>query len=457
MQQTAPIPSPIHSRRWLKTLLSLVWLSMLVGYILAGVTLTPFHGDESTQIFMSRDFQVLFLDQNLESIGYEETPPSPTEQELRLLNGTVNKFLIGLMWHLNGDTVDDLNDQWDWGADWNYNQQNGHAPGAALLQLARWPSAVLLAAGVIFIFLIGQQIGGHWAAYLASLYYALNPALLLNGRRAMMEGSLIAFSVLTMLAGIWLLQQPSLRRTILLGIAAGLALASKHTALFTVGAVYSGALMYLIYQSLRATEEEERDADFVILPYLVLAAAVTIGVFLLLNPTWWSNPLAVGTRVFELRQNLLTLQTDIFPSYTNQEQQVAGFLRQSLLVLPQYYEVAGWEQWIGDQISQYEASPWRGLSVGGSLVGAIALCGMMAVGGWSLLRDRTQSDAARWLVGLWFVVTVLTTWRLTPLEWQRYYLPLYPVVGLLAATGVSTCIRWLQRTAQARRMRDTGI
>jgi 4-amino-4-deoxy-L-arabinose transferase-like glycosyltransferase len=369
----------------------------------------------------------------------------------------VNKFLIGLMWHLNGYTADDLNEQWDWGADWNYNQQNGHAPSEALLRLARWPSAVLLAVGVIFVFLIGQQIGGHWGAYLASVYYALNPALLLNGRRAMMEGSFIAFSLLTVLAGIWLLQQPSLRRTILLGIAAGLALASKHTALFTVGAVYLGVLIYLIYQSLRATQDEDKDADFVILPYLVLAAATTIGVFLLLNPTWWSNPLAVGTRVFELRQNLLTLQADIFPSYTNQEDQLAGFLRQSLLVLPQYYEVAGWDIWIGDQIAQLEASPWRGVSVGGSLVGAGLLCGMMAVGGWALLRERTRSDGARWLVGLWFVITVLTSWRLTPLEWQRYYLPLYPVMGLLAAAGVSYGLHWLQRTAQARRMRDTGI
>ena len=87
---------------------------------------------------------------------------------------------------------------------------------------------------MIVIFALGQMLGGRPVAYLASLYYALNPALLIEGRRAMMEGSLTFFSLLTVLAGIWLLQKRRWWTAILLGIAAGLALASKHTAVFTV-------------------------------------------------------------------------------------------------------------------------------------------------------------------------------------------------------------------------------
>ncbi len=107
-----------------------------------------------------------------------------------------------MAWHLDGFTVDQINEQWDWGADWNYNQSNNHAPSFSLLLISRLPSALLLAAGIVIIFALGRALGGRPAAYLAAAYYALNPPLLLDGRRAMMEGSLIAFSLLTVLAGV---------------------------------------------------------------------------------------------------------------------------------------------------------------------------------------------------------------------------------------------------------------
>ena len=170
---------------------------------------------------------------------------------LRLLNGTVNKYLIGLAWHLGGYSVSDLNEQWDWGADWNYNQSSNHAPSAVLLYVSRLPSALLLAAGAVILFALGRSLGGRSVAYLASLYYALNPALLINGRRAMMEGSLIAFSLLAVLAGVWLLQRRALWMAILLGIAAGLALASKHTAAFTLVAVFGACGVYALVEWIR--------------------------------------------------------------------------------------------------------------------------------------------------------------------------------------------------------------
>src|SRR5690606_28851836 len=122
---------------------------------------------------------------------------------LRLLNGTVNKYLIGLAWHLGGFELSDVNEQWDWAGSFEYNMTYNHAPSDELLVVARMPSSLLMASGVVLMFLIGRIVGGRPAAYAASLYFALHPALLINGRRAMMEGSLIAFSLLTGLAGLW--------------------------------------------------------------------------------------------------------------------------------------------------------------------------------------------------------------------------------------------------------------
>ena len=435
---------------------ALLWLALLAAYVLGGVPFVPFHGDECTGIFTSKDYAYIFLDRDWSRVTYEADPADPekaTEQDLRLLNGTLTRYLMGLTWQVAGFSVNDINAQWDWGADWNYNQSTGHAPTEALLHTLRLTSTLLLIVGLIAVFAIGWQLGGGWIAYLASLYYALNPALLLNGRRAMMEGAFIAFSLLTVLAGIGFLKRPSLWRALLLGVAAGLALASKHTAVFTVAAVYATCMLYLIVQAIRSREDAVSDAEFVLLPYAVLAAAVTGGVFILLNPAWWSDALTRILEVLERRQDLLGGQTAFFGGYASLTDQIAGFLRQVFLAQPQFFEVQAWQVWLGDQIQAYEASPWRGFAVGGSVVGAILLCAMMALGLSLLLRGPVERSAARWVVGFWALGMLLTTALLTPVEWGRYYLPAYPSVGLVASVGVI----WLVQQVWNRRPRRYPI
>lgn len=435
---------------------ALLWLALLAAYVLGGVPLVPFHGDESTVIFTSKDYAYIFLDRDWSRVAYEANPADPekaTEQDLRLLNGTLTRYVMGLTWQVAGFTVNDINAQWDWGADWNYNQSTGHAPTEALLHTLRLTSAVLLIVGLIALFAIGWQLGGAWIAILASLYYALNPALLLNGRRAMMEGAFIAFSLLTVLAGIGFLKRPSLWRALLLGVAAGLALASKHTAVFTVAVVYATCMLYLIVQAIRSREDDASDAEFVLLPYGVLAAAVTGGVFVLLNPAWWSDPLARILEVLERRQDLLGGQTAFFGGYASLTDQITGFLRQVFMAQPQFFEVQAWQVWLGDQIQAYESSPWRGFAVGGSVVGAILLYAMMALGLGMLLRGPVERSAARWVVGFWALTMLLTTALLTPVEWGRYYLPAYPAVGLVASVGVI----WLVQQVWNRRPRRYPI
>ncbi len=413
------------------------WLAVLIGYILAGVALTPFHGDESTQIYMSRDYAYQFIQHDLSQITYSADPASPTEQHLRLLNGTLNKYAIGLAWHLAGYTLDDINDQWDWGADWDYNQANGHAPAPGLLIVARWTSGLFLAAGVVALFILGRKLSGLPAAYLASLYYALNPALLLNGRRAMMEGSFMLFSLLTVLAGVGFIQKPDWKRALLLGGVSGLALASKHTALFTVTTVWAGCGLYALLPLFSKSVSGFSSRLF----SLLLAGLVTIGIFLGMNPAWWDNPVGRVGDVLALREDLLQIQVDVFGGYTDLGEHIAGFWRQAVIALPQYYEVAGWDDYIGEEIAAYEVSPWHGVSIGGSSVDAALFLAMIGAGLWALLRSPIDKRPAFWLAGGWALMMIGSTLLLTPLEWQRYYLPAYPALGLLGAVGLTQMIR----------------
>jgi 4-amino-4-deoxy-L-arabinose transferase-like glycosyltransferase len=415
----------------MKRALDALFLLALSVYILAGAPLTPFHGDESTQIDMSRDFAVHVLLGQPEQLRYADPPSSATRQELRLLNGTVNVYSIGLAWHLSGFTTGDLNQQWDWGASWHYNQSSGHAPVASLLTASRWPSALLLVAGLLALFALAWQVGGRPAALVAGLIYALHPALLLNGRRAMMEGSLIAFTALAALAAVGWLQARNNRAWLwaaLFGLAAGMGLASKHTALLAVVPLGAAALVWAVFETRR-----QRRALMLRLLQMALAAGLAALVFYALNPAWWGDPLARIPLVLNLRANLLAGQTAAFGGYAGPVDALGGFLRQTFMPVPQYFEVSGWETNLPPQIAAYEASGLAGLTAQ-SLLTALITVALLIAGAWALWRGRGL-PAARWIVAVWALSAALAVLLFTPLEWQRYYLPLYPPLIVVMGAG----------------------
>ncbi len=417
----------------MKRALDLLFLLALAAFILAGVPLVPFHGDEATQIFMSRDFAYQFLLGQPERVRYADPPVSTQEQELRLLNGTVNKYTIGLAWSLAGFGPEDINEQWDWGADWDYNWSTGHAPGRDLLITSRWPSALFLVAGMLALYGLGWSLDGRPAAWLAALFYALHPALLLNGRRAMMEGSLIAFTALAALLAVrWLLARGD--RTwlwaVLFGLAAGLALASKHTAIFAV--VPLGAAV-LGWEWILARGGGGR-ALLRPAGQMALAAAVAALTFYALNPAWWGDPLARAGDVLRLRADLLAGQAAAFGGYAGPWQALGGGLRQVFAPVPQYYEVGAWGAWLAPEIAAYEASPWAGFLAAWPL--ALATLGLFGLG-VSALVQRGARPEARWVAAVWLISVLAAAFLLTPLEWQRYYLPVYPPLVLVASLGVA--------------------
>uniref|UniRef100_UPI002CA82E56 phospholipid carrier-dependent glycosyltransferase n=1 Tax=Aggregatilinea sp. TaxID=2806333 RepID=UPI002CA82E56 len=194
--------------RWIARVLDVVWLAALSAYVVTGVSDIPFHGDESSLVFMSRDYATLVQQHDFSAVYYELSPSDPAAQELRILNGTVGKMAMGLAWDLAGLSVDDLNGPWAWDVDYDVNAALGHIPGERLLRAARLSSALLTALGVIAVFGIARfATGSRIAAWIASLVLATDPAVLLNGRRAMMEGSLLGFGTLVVLVAVWLARE----------------------------------------------------------------------------------------------------------------------------------------------------------------------------------------------------------------------------------------------------------
>lgn len=429
-----------QSLRWLDA----VWLAALCAYVLAGIGLVPFHGDESTLMYMSRDYHYQFIQRDLDLVRYRDDSPSPQEQYLRLINGSIGKYLFGLASHVAGYTIEDVNEQWDWGGHWDYNVSTGHMPPEGMLIAARWSSALLLCGGIVALFALGRMLGGRQVAYLATLYFALNPAVLVNGRRAMMESAMLLGEIAVVAAGAWYARRPSWWAAVLLGAAAGLAMSAKHTNLFTIGAVLLACAAYPLVAGI-ARRGAARVRPLAAAGRMVLAALVMALVFYVLNPVWWgANALYQTTLILRLRSDLLAGQTQTFGGYANALEQAAGFFRHVFVVLPQYYEAPDFAVPLAESIARYESSMLAGVSLGGSLIGGLVMLALTLLGAWAFARNQAIDLAARSVVLAWAAVIVAAMWLLTPVDWQRYYGPVYPMVALFAAFGAVWAVQRLR-------------
>ncbi|MBL8157065.1 MAG: phospholipid carrier-dependent glycosyltransferase, partial [Anaerolineae bacterium] len=240
----------MNRKHWLRAL-DVVLLALLSVWAAAGLSITPFHGDESMHIYTSHDYATAFLQGRPDLLLV--TPPYDIDSvpRLRLLNGSVMRYSIGLSWHLVGLTEDALppHPGWDWGRYYADNSATGHRPSDALLMAARIPAALYLIGSLWVLFGMGWTLGGRWTAYLASAIYILNPIILLNGRRALVESALLCFGLLT----VWIALEMNRRREqrssispawwLGLTLVAALTLASKYSGTIFVAAAYGGLFL----------------------------------------------------------------------------------------------------------------------------------------------------------------------------------------------------------------------
>ncbi len=429
---------------WRRYGADILWVFALMLFVALGAPPVPFHPDESTQIMMSRDYHYQFVAGDWSQVLYTDPPLNATEQHLRLLNGTLSKYLIGLAWDLGGYTVDDLNEQWLWGADYAWNVANGHRPTDALLRTARWSQVLAGALAVPVMFALGWLWRRRWTAYPASFLLATHGVVLIHIRRAYMEATLLLFSLLVALAAVWwarrVLRGDQRRQpgpALVLGMVAGLAVASKHSGAIPVGAAFLGLAIVMLWRA-RGT-----------LGWLAGSGVLALAVFLALNPAWWSDPLARAGEVLTLRAGLVADQVSAFPEavYPDFPARVMGLLGQLSVTEPAYYEVPGWGDYLAAEIAAYEATPLAGIRYGAGMAGKVAGLALLALaaGGIALLVRDGRRQPELLVVALWGGLTVLFTLATIPLDWQRYIMPLYPVAILLAAGSLGGLAQVLLR------------
>lgn len=430
-----------------------LWLSCLALYIVAGAAIAPFHGDESTLMIMGRDFHYLFVEGDLSKVLYDRSwQVNPQEQRLRILNGTVSKMVYGWLQSLNGYEPSDLNRNWNWGRDYAFNLARGAIPDGELLRQARLASAIQLALAAALFFQFVKMIVNRPTAFMASALFALHPNVLINGRRAMMEGSHMLGLLLVLLAAAWLIQERRWRRYALLGVCAGFAIAAKHPNAIVCALAFLACAWRPLGQLARNHGDglgaRRRD-----LASIAIAAVTTILVFLLLNPAWWRDPMEVAATVVAERQQLLQSQVDWLGGYEAFGEQARGFFQYVFMGERQYYEVSHWADYsaISAQIEAYEQSWLAGLLMIGSSGRLGVICLLLAVYGVvALARDRAIVWDMRRLVLVWILGSAMATLWLTPLPWARYYLPLLPALSLLVSYALMSLTRNLLKDPYAK-------
>lgn len=436
-----------RTRRSLGWLLDGVLLVGLCAYVLAGVEAVPLHGDESMQISASGDFHTLVVEGHVSAMFWVDGPPDRVAQILRVANGTVGPMVIGLGWHAAGLGVEDLNQPYEWRESYAENRAEGRIPSDALLLASRRAVTILTVLSLLVVFAFARWIGGRPAAWVAAVLYATDPILLLHGRHAMMEGALLLFGGLTLLAARWWIHVARRTETrgwtllfpvVALGVAGGLALASKHSAALLILAAFLAVWLEpavrpgLVHRgwAVLARGHVARLASASVLVFLV---------FLLVTPAWWPDPAGMAKRTGELRQMLVESAVLKHGGRQGVGERGEALLRQTFWAGPMYYENAMWADVLRADIASYEQSigsgrsgaAWRVLLIAATLAGLLAI-GSSRAG----TRSHWQSGSVLVLLA-WLGGTALGLWFLIPLEWQRYYLPLRQPLAVLQGVGVA--------------------
>lgn len=403
-------------------------LAAYAAFALVGAGRVPFHPDETSLLFQSRDLERYLSDPG--SLAWSPGSPADAEAQYRALNPPLAKYLLGLGRRMAGYPAESAAVDWDWSADWESNLARGGLPPARMLTGARLVNTVLLLVALALTYLLGRELAGHLTGALATGLLGFNALFLLHGRRAMMEAALLFGLCLAL----WAMLRAD-RKPWLAGIGVGLALSAKHS------------LLPLLPLGLLATLWATGPARTRLLSLAKYTAGAAL-VVLLLAPFLWADPPAAVAKIWQERGSLVgdQLQTQELAGYVAMQlpmsgsDRLAAFLGQVFFAPPQFAEAANYQAALAGAVEQYLRVPahgWlRGWVAGGALFGLTLLGAVGAA--VSLAR---QDPAGRRTISLLLLSTAgmaLALLAAVPFPFQRYYLPMLPLVSLWSALGLAS-------------------
>jgi len=414
-----------------RNFLLLAFIGIASWIYLTGILAVPFHPDESTQIFMSGDFEL--FSQKPSALFWQANPTDEIRQRYRLLDPPLTRIWIGFARWVTGQPA--MPADWDWSKTWQDNSAAGALPDPGLLQTARLAIGLFFPLTLFFAFRAGKSLGGDLTGWIAMFLTLGNALILLHTRRAMAEGAL----VIGVFFSLWALTAWR-KRLWLSAIPLALAFNAKYSAAPLVLAGIVAILCMSGEKPLPIRQRLIRLAGFL---------ALFGGITLLLNPFLWAHPFQALSAAVTARTDFMAAQSaDYFSTDTPL---APSTLLQSLLAMtaqlfftpPASAEVGNYLPQTQIFIDRYLANPLHSLLrsfAGGGLQLGLVILGLVAVirGVLSRVKFSQKQNLTLFLfaVFLEFIFMLATT----NVAFQRYYLVLVPMVILTSSLGINSLV-----------------
>jgi hypothetical protein len=402
----------------------LLLLTLSVFYFW-GLSKVPFHPDESTQLYMSADFEQIIT--NPLAMAWQDNEPVSSVSRYRLLDAPLTRYLLGFGRTLF--SLPPLASDWDWSASWEENQRNGALPNDRMLLLGRLIIASLFPLGLILLYRIGIAMDGRWLGIFTVLLFSSNALILLHTRRAMAEGTLVFGVILTLYALIFADKRP-----LLVGLAVAIAFNAKQSAvaLLPIGLL---AVCWIPEKNMRNFPLLAGNSAKYLAGFALLTA--------LLNPFLWRQPVSAAQEALQLRQDLLERQVADYERLApgqvleSPAERSAVLLAQLFFTPPFFSEVGNYWEFTKAAEAQYLLSPshqlWRN-PISGVILFGLAILGMVVA---VRVSFHTGSAKRRLLLLYLFAFLALAVGIISmiPLPWQRYSIPLIPIITIFISLG----------------------
>lgn len=399
----------------------------------SGIPGVPFHPDESTQLFMSADFD-LFLASPL-SLSWQPGSESDLRSHYRLIDAPLTRMWIGFARRVAN--IPPLPADWNWSLSWLENLSGGAHPDSGLLNLSRFSVALFYPFSLFLAYLIGKHLGGNRLGWLALILLAINALVLLHARRAMAEGMLL----FTLLLAIWALL--TRKPTWLIALLVGLAFAAKQSTL-------SIALVSIAVIGFRLLHHRQPFSRIVF--NLLIFIGVFAGFNLVVNPFLWNSPLQAIEASIKERQQLLDRQVADIGAVSQEvilnspSEKLLGLIANLYITPPAISDVGNYNSDLAETSRQYLAQPIHTMlrdPSGGIIILILSLFGFVTM---LVSVFRPDPQRAALLIILLAGLAQFASLALTvPLPFQRYVLPLVPYVSFSVAYGLNAIFTMLQK------------
>lgn len=282
----------------------LVLLVIAIGFFY-NLGKVEFHGDESHWIGYSDRFEIFIQRQYQHPIWRDVFP--------NLYNPVTTYYVIGLSRAIGGFEAQELNGIYDFSKNYEENLAAGNIPDDNLLWWGRAGVASMAILGIWLLFVLLRHSGNIFVAYAWVAIAVSDKYLRSTLRRAMNEGMLFAFILLSIFCLYKVIahweetgRRASLKRAVwsaLAGAFAGLAGQTKLNGLAVVGGVFLGLLLVGIreHQHIRATVSKL--AGLIALVSLFCCVA-----FVAPNPVLYAAPLGTTIKMLQIRKTEMEAQ-----------------------------------------------------------------------------------------------------------------------------------------------------